>query len=613
MTRGLQGRLAVRRLILFLAFLPSFVLAQSGVWGLRGITRRFVVRAGVVYAIDGRGVTVYDANTLKKIDSAETEGESLDGAFSGDTLVVLTRAGLERFAVSPLTPLGVQETPPSTHIAANGTLVAAAGPDGVRIYDGEHLAGMWPQAQRITALAWHGNALLVAVDSSGTPVLDGASATPVGNVGENAIDLAVDGDLLYAASGKDGLAIYDIHDPANARLISRTAASDGFAQLVAVGGGLAVTAEVSKSVRVFDVSTPEAPRAFAPVAQTAEAIAVSGARLFVSGSSFDEFGIETATGIPLRAYDLAQPDAPRIAGDVHDLAGPVNGAATDGTLAFVSDPPFFRVIDVSTTAAPREIASLRLDAMGPYVKSLGNRVILYGTGEVQFIDVSNPFHPRLAGTYDSSGRPPSAAAIAQNAFLEGNTSSGFHVFDFLPDGSSRFIAGIKTHPVDIVTSGDAVYYIVEWQTVGIADISAGAHPVKAIIIPAIQLALAGNLLLVRDVKSIHVFTLDDVFNPVEVGAIPLDRGGVMAADAGAAYVAANGTIVRIDLADPASPSLEQTGLRVVAPSQIAATSGKIVVADRYALRVFGPNSAPPPPPPPPPPPAPARRRAARSH
>jgi hypothetical protein len=573
-------------------------LAQSGVWGLRGITRRFLVDGNLVYAVDGRGVAVYDATTLARVDVVETEGESLDAAFAGDRLVVLTRKGLERYSINPLRPITVDEIPPSTRIVSNGRLVAAAGPDGVRVYDGDgdHLAAQWPQSHRITSMAWHGDTLIVAADSIGAPVVDGRTGQQIGSLGESAIDLVVDGDLLYAASGTAGVAIYDIHDPAAPRLLSRTAASEGFYELIAVSGGRAIVSDNLTSVRVLDVSAPAAPRAFAPIAQPSEAIAASGAALFVAGSTFDDFGGETASGVAVRAYDLTQPDAPHVVGEATDLAGPVNGAATDGTLAFVSDPPFFRVIDVSTTTAPREIASLRLDPIEPYVKSLGNRVILYGKGTVQFIDVSNPYRPRLVGTFDAAVRVPSVAAITRNAFLEGNTSSGFHVFDFMPDGTSRFIAGIKTHPVDIAASGDAAYYIVEWQTVGVANVDGTAKPVKAILIPAIQLAVANDLLLIRDAHSLHVFSISDPFDPVEVSAVPLERDGVMAADGNAAYVAANGTIVRMELSNPANPSFQLTGLRVVAPSQIAAANGKVVVADRYALRVFGPNSAPPPPP-----------------
>jgi hypothetical protein len=596
----------MRRLFLFCLLIAPCALAQSGVWGLRGITKRFVLHGNVVVAVDGRGVAAYDATTLAKLDATETEAESLDAAFAGDTLIVLTRGGFERFSMAAdgrLTFLSSQEAESGARIASNGTLVAVAGSGGVRIYGGDlRLIGIWPQTERVTSLAWRGDALFVAVQGIGVPVLDGTTLAQIGYVAENALDIAVDGDFLYSASGSVGLAIYDL---TTLQLVSRTAGNEGFFNLVAVSGGRAVTAEVSKSIRVFDVTSTAAPRASAPIAQTAEAIAVGGGRLFVSGSSFDDDGIETATGIPVRAYDIAQVDSPRLAGEAHDFGGPLRGAATDGTLAYVSDPPFFRVIDVSTTAAPREVASLRVEGIEPFVKSDGSRVILYGTGSVQYIDVTNPYHPKFVGAYESFGHPPSGAAIARNTFLEGNTFSGFHVFDFLPDGSARFIAGIKNHPLDIVVRGDTAYYIVENQTLGIADISEGARLVKALVIPAIQLALTGDLLLLRGLTAVRVFSIADPFDPVELSVVPLERGGVFTADGDAAWVAARGTIVRMDLANPASPSFQPTGMRVVAPAQIAAAGGKVVVADRYALRVFGPNS------PPPAPQAPAKRRASR--
>jgi len=129
--------------------------------------------------------------------------------------------------------------------------------------------------------------------------------------------------------------------------------------------------------------------------------------------------------------------------------------------------------------------------------------------------------------------------------------------------------------------------------------------VSATQMPATQLAVADQLLLVRSPTLVRIFSLTDPFAPVELGSASLEPGGVIAAEGDAAYVAANGTVMRMDLANPSSPSFQPTGWRVVAPSQIAVTKAKVVVADRYALRVFGPDSAPPPPP------GPARRRPSR--
>src|SRR5437764_3803752 len=323
---------AVRRLALLLCFLPALGFAQ-GVWGLRGITKRFVLRGGVVYTIDGRGVAAYDAATLKRIAAVETNGESLDGAFAGDALTVLTTAGFERFTPD-LARIGARPAPAATLMASNGKLIAAAGPDGVRVYDGEQLIAFSPQTQAVRAMTWHGDALIAVTASNGIPILDGITAAPIVTIGETAFDLALDADLLYTASGSDGLAVYDISNLAAPRPVSRTADGEGFYRHVAVGGGRAVLAD-SSAIRAFDVSTPAAPKAFAPVAQPVDAMTMSGTRLFVSGSSFDSLGIERVTAVPVRELDLAQPAAPALIGEAKDLAGPVSGAATDGSLAFL--------------------------------------------------------------------------------------------------------------------------------------------------------------------------------------------------------------------------------------------------------------------------------------
>ena len=69
----------------------------------------------------------------------------------------------------------------------------------------------------------------------------------------------------------------------------------------------------------------------------------------------------------------------------------------------------------------------------------------------------------------------------------------------------------------------------------------------------------------------------------------------------AALVSIDHALVRVDLA---ARTVVPSDLTVLAPMQIDSAGAKTVVADRYGLRVFGPNTAPPPPPA-------TRRRAAR--
>ena len=59
-----------------------------------------------------------------------------------------------------------------------------------------------------------------------------------------------------------------------------------------------------------------------------------------------------------------------------------------------------------------------------------------------------------------------------------------------------------------------------------------------------------------------------------------------------AIVAIDGTIERLDLTNPTE--LVPTSMRVTSPMQMSMAGEKIIVADRYRLRVYGPDTAPPP-------------------
>jgi hypothetical protein len=58
------------------------------------------------------------------------------------------------------------------------------------------------------------------------------------------------------------------------------------------------------------------------------------------------------------------------------------------------------------------------------------------------------------------------------------------------------------------------------------------------------------------------------------------------------YIAASGQVLPFDLENAAQPSLGSSGMRATAPLQMAAVAGKIVIADTYGVRVYGPNTVP---------------------
>jgi hypothetical protein len=598
----------MRRLSLFLLLLlaASPLLAQSGVWGARGVSHAFLVRDNLVYDVDGRGVAVYDVSNpaaIRRTAVIDSEAESLDGAFlaNGD-LAVLTRAGVDIYDRGTL---GLRAQIPGhgfAHLRANENWIVAASANGATAWANDLTeVRRMTFASAVSAIALKGDALYAALGEGGVDVVDLTGARDVSVLAENAQDLAVAGDNLYVASGVNGLVVADATDPFAPRVTRREGAGTMNLAHVAVAGTKIFASESPSTIHVFD-DAGEVAR----IDDAVQTLAASGTRLFVSGTIFDKFGLPTETGLPLRVYDVAA--APKLLGDVKDLAGPVSGAATDGTLAYIVDRPFFRVIDVSTTSAPRELASLAIDNIEDHVKLLGKQVILYGRGDVDLVDVSDPYHPKLAKVFHSFGRPPSNAAFARNTIVEGNPWSGFHVVDFINYPEPGQIGGIKGHYYEVVANGGDVAYIAgEGVSIAAIDLRDPHNPVgtKLIHVGVKQAFITGNDLVVRSSDGLHVYSLADPFNPTETSFVPMTEPGVAGPADGAALVWIDDALVRADLA---AGTAVASGLTALAPMQIDGAGGKTVVADRYGLRVFGPNTAPPPPPPPQPP---ARRRAAR--
>src|SRR5882757_9529967 len=128
------------RLSIVLLLVPLGSLAQSGVWGLRGISQRFLVDGSFVIDIDGAGFSVYDIgtpNTVRRVSRIETDQESVDGSISGNDLVVATRSAIERYTIgADGTAVQTMRAPVAgvTMVAWNGRLVAGRTADGIQIW-----------------------------------------------------------------------------------------------------------------------------------------------------------------------------------------------------------------------------------------------------------------------------------------------------------------------------------------------------------------------------------------------------------------------------------------------------------------------------------------------
>jgi len=587
---------------LLLTVVAPLALADSGVWGERGIVGRLAVRAPYLFEADGRGVSVYDVSTNdpRRIGIAPTADESLDVAVSDD-LYVITRGEIDRLAVADNGVLTLKATIPGSDyrsIVAGDGYIATLGATRLKIWSTAQempvvVAEIEPPGT-VTAYAFHDSQLWVAVRDQaiyGYDITQGAQ--PLGMFSANAQGLAFRGDTLFAAAGVDGLIIADVSDAANPTIISRTGAGElNLIGLVATADRVYAPESVN-IIDVFDVSDPEAPKQLASIHDYAQSLATDGARLFAGGEEVDSFGLIHVT--PLRFSVYA--NGVRAGGFSDTLGGPVTGVATDGTFAYVIDWPYFRVMDVSTPSQIKLLTSITFPDIQDHVKIHDGFAIVWGRGKLNLVDIHDPWHPKFLGTFDSLGMPFGGATFANDIIIEANPQTGMHVLDFFqlttPDKPVQ-IGGVIWHYYELVSYFPAVYMF-DINTIRIADVSNPfkTHAVREVPIPHGAAAVVTNdagpaHLVVQSTDRFHILDLTDPFNPIEVGGLPLlPSTGVLATDGDGVLIARAGEVDRLDISNPAHPEMSKTAMTAVAPAQIAVGGGKVVIADRYQLRVYG--------------------------
>jgi hypothetical protein len=603
------------RLVSLLLFVPLAGFSQSGSWGMRGFSERFLVSGNYVIAVDGAGFSVYDtgaAGTVRKLARIETGSESIDGSIAGNDLFVLTRTAVERFTIRD--DGSVMQTMHApvigvTAIAWNGRLLAGATSSGTTIWkpsaDGSLVSvGDYPASAAILSMAWKGDVLFLALAGIGIKVVDGNAVEEIGYIPEASRGLAVSGDILYSASGNDGVSVIDVRNPSQAVVTGRTLAGSLYFRGIGADGSRVFAVEPPDKIHIIDASSVTAPQEVATLTEPVQAMAVRGDRLFVSGPTRNDFGDITDIGNPLRVFDVANP-APRLSAEViGDALYPLMGVATDGSLAYVSDPPYFRVLDVSDSQAPREISSIRVDGLQPHVRILGTQAITYGTGDEQLFDLANPWRPRLVSTFHTEGHSPCVAAFVSNGIFDVNPSSGHHLVDFVHYPQPAIVFSYKNHPQDVVANGGDYAYVSFGSLLGIFNFPApgmGAFA-RAVQIDIMEMAYASatnerpDALITQADNELAIYSLADPLTPDKVGAIPFDGSGPMVTSGNSVWIGTPETMTRMDITSLSSPILETTSLHVLAPQQVSAANGKVVVADRYSIRVFGPRTPAPPPP-----------------
>jgi hypothetical protein len=586
---------------------PNLATAVAGRFGTRGSSNAFKLVGNLLYDADRRGLTVYDVSDpshITELTSLGTDRASIALSVPDDVFL-LTEGDVQELEVrsdrSIVRKSSTSVNGGGTSVAASDQWLAVADAMAITLWqrDGDNLrlAGRFPLNAVVSDLVIQGDRLYAAMVSVGVEVLDltGGALAPLTLVSANAQGLALDGNDLYVAAGVDGLIVLDVSNASAPVTLSRTGAGELNLFHVAVANGRAYATEPDGHVVVFDLNAADGPVITAVVSEPAQAIAANATHFFVAGSLTDKFGVESFTGVAVHAFDVTHPGAPLSAGQFLTDAGPVTGVATDGLFAYVADPPFFRVVRINSPDKPQEVASIRIAGLQDHVRMQGRRVIVYGRGDVDLIDVSDVANPRLLDVWPSFGGAPSAAAFGRTTVLEGNSRSGFHVLDTTDPTNLFQISGSKGHYFEVQSFGDTAY-IFDLGSMHAVDLRDTHNAVvfDGQVVSTKDAEVTGAtsthppLLAASTIEGLRIFDLSDPLSPVSIGLASLPPSGVFALGQNTAYYAVPGALYQIDITNPGSPVVHLTDIAVQSPRQLSVSGNTLVVADAFSLLVFGP-------------------------
>jgi hypothetical protein len=265
--------------------------------------------------------------------------------------------------------------------------------------------------------------------------------------------LAVDRSYAYLACGSAGLSVAEIRDPAHPAIVATVDLPDArdvaFATL-GDGRRYALVADGERGLVVVDVSLPSEP-VVAGNRTTTDARAVAA---YADQRAHLAYVADGDAG--LKVVDLSVPKRPERIASLQ--AGNVAALCLRMPYLYAAGRSSLFVFDLTNPAAPVEVSSAPLeDGRGLDADVRGGAVHLYvacGAGGLRIFDLTDPRHPRAAGTFDTPFA--NATAVATQVYVA-DGRRGVMVIDVTDPAAPT--------PLDDVAAGD-VRDIAMQQTAG---------------------------------------------------------------------------------------------------------------------------------------------------
>jgi len=462
----------------------------------------------------------------------------------------------------------------------------------------------------------------------------------------NAYAVDVQGNYAYAASGTDGLNIFDISNPEVIKKVKTVPTSASpLAMDVAVFGSYAYTADGAGGLCIINISNPAAAYVAHTVPTTSNAfgVAVSEdlncicvATKFTGANGLDIINIPpgditdaavddtvdlgergnkvrvqgdyayVATSVPnLSVVDINSANTVTYGTVVGTVATPgvstqAHDVALSGGYAYVAyavnlsttPPTGLQVVDISTPSSPLSMGSTAAD--GGYAKGVsvkgGFAYVAAYTGGLQIFNVADPAAPAIHEVIDASGSVWGTSVSGDYIYCA-NGGSGIQIFEYINPTSPHIINSVATPgtPKSVKVSKNYAFVADNDGGLHIIDIS---NPMTAEIIKTVptdyayDVAFSGDYAFVADnTAGFKVLDISEPRSAEVVKTISTDGWARRVAVYGDyAYVADfSGGLQIIDISVPKEAYIAKTVEYTGAQAEGIAVAGDYAYVADYGL------------------------------
>ena len=332
------------------------------------------------------------------------------------------------------------------------------------------------------------------------------------------LNLALLGNYAYVTNSTAGLRVVNISDPTNLTLI-QTIPVAADCRGVAIQEQHAFATDIEGIIYSVNISFPGNAFIEAELDLSDEHVGAHDVLLN------QEHVLVANEGDGIQVIDISDPVNLEIIGNF-DVPAATYGIEKQGENIYIASlTDGLRIVDVSDVYSPHDVCSDFLPGSAWNLSFHDSLVIvpMVDASEVYFVDVSDPVSPNVVGV---------AQDQLQDAITSGNLLVGAGIPDELlltdisdfenpiPLGSIEF----ERSPWSVVCRGQYAYlahvFYDESDSLSVIDLSDPEEPqlVRSIPIESpYDLVIKDDLLLVA-ARGLHIFTLHDPANPVEIGS-----------------------------------------------------------------------------------------------